>query len=80
MGTLPTIIMDQVDGGQLYLGKNSMNTEILTSKCSGINVNIPDAAATEEEEGDYKEIPLPEQIRTWIVDGKVMSEIVEHSG
>jgi adenylyl cyclase-associated protein len=78
MGTLPTILMDQVDGSQLYLGKDSMNTEVFTSKCSGININIID---DQSEEGDYKEVPLPEQIRTWIgADGKVQSEIVEHSG
>jgi len=78
MGTLPTILMDQVDGAQVYLGKDSMNTEVFSSKCSGINVNIIDTAS---EEGDYKEVPLPEQIRTWVgEDGKIKSEIVEHAG
>jgi adenylyl cyclase-associated protein len=78
LGTLPTILMDQVDGAQVYLGKDSMNTEVFTSKCSGINLNIIDG---DSEEGDYKEVPLPEQIRTYIgKDGKVASEIVEHAG
>ncbi|RDL33770.1 Adenylyl cyclase-associated protein [Venustampulla echinocandica] len=76
LGTLPTILMDQVDGAQVYLGKESMNTEVFSSKCSGINLNI-----IEGEDEDYKEVPLPEQIRTYIgEDGKVVSEIVEHSG
>jgi adenylyl cyclase-associated protein len=76
MGTLPTILMDQVDGAQIYLGKDSMNTEVFASKCSGINLNI-----IEGEEGDYKEVALPEQIRTFIdKNGKVVSEIVEHAG
>lgn len=75
-GTLPTILMDQVDGGQIYLGKESMHTEVFASKCSSINLNILDG-----EEGDFKEVPLPEQIRTYInKDGKVVSEIVEHAG
>jgi adenylyl cyclase-associated protein len=75
-GTLPTILMDQVDGAQIYLGKESMNTEIFASKCSGINLNI-----IEDEEGDFKEVALPEQIRHYIdKDGKVASEIVEHAG
>jgi adenylyl cyclase-associated protein len=75
MGTLPTILIDQVDGAQIYLGKDSMNTEIFASKCSGINLNI-----IEGEDGDYKENPLPEQIRTYIgKDGKIVSEIVEHA-
>lgn len=78
LGTLPTILMDSVDGAQLYLGKDSMETEVFSSKCSGINLNIIDEAS---EEGDYKEVPLPEQIRSFIgKDGKISSEIVEHSG
>ena len=74
-GTLPTILIDQVDGAQIYLGKDSMNTEIFASKCSGINLNV-----IEGEDEDYKENPLPEQIRTYIgKDGKTVSEIVEHA-
>ena len=49
-----------------------MHTEVFSSKSSGINLLI-----IEGEEGDYKEVPLPEQIRTYITaEGKVMSEIV----
>lgn len=77
MGTLPTILMDQVDGAQVYLSKDSMNTEVFSSKCSSVNLNIME---TDVEDADYKEVALPEQIRTWIQDGKVMSEIVEHAG
>jgi len=76
LGTLPTILMDQVDGATVYLGKESMGTEVFTSKCSSINLNI-----IEGEEEDYKECPLPEQIRSYIgKDGKIASEIVEHAG
>lgn len=77
LGTLPTILMDQVDGAQVYLSKESMNTEVFSSKCSSINLNIME---TDVEDADYKEVALPEQIRTWIQKGKVMSEIVEHAG
>lgn len=76
LGTLPTLLLDSVDGAQVYLGKESLNTEVFSSKCSGINLNI-----LESEEGDYKEVPLPEQLRSYInKDGKVVSEIVEHAG
>lgn len=72
--TLPTILMDQVDQATIYLGQNSMNTEVLSSKCAGINI-----CTLEDEES--KETPLPEQIRTYFsADGKLTSEIVEHSG
>lgn len=76
LGTLPTILLDQVDGAQIYLGKESMSTEVFSSKSSGINLNI--IAGTDE---DYKEIALPEQIKSTIgKDGKISSEIVEHAG
>ena len=58
-----------------------MNTEVFSSKCSGINLNIIDDKGGDGEEGDYKEIPLPEQIVTRIgMGGKITNEIVEHSG
>lgn len=76
MGTLPTILLDQVDGAAVYLSKESLNTEIFTSKCSSVNVNMP----PREEGGDYSEEPLPEQIRTYIKHGRLVSEIVEHAG
>lgn len=79
LGTLPTIMMDQVDGAQIYLGKESLNTEVFTSKCSSVNVLLPDLESADGE-GDYKEVPLPEQLRTWVENGKVKSEIVEHAG
>lgn len=74
--TLPTVLMDQVDQATIFLGKDSMNTEVLLSKSSGINL-----CTMEGEDGESKETPLPEQIRTFIgADGKIVSEIVEHSG
>lgn len=76
LGMVPTILMDQVDGGQVYLGKDSLKTEVFSSKSSGINLNL-----IEGDEGDYKEVALPEQIRTYIgKDGRVASEIVDHAG
>lgn len=77
MGTLPTLLMDTVDGAQVYLGKDSLNAEVFSSKCSGINLNILEGG----DDGDYKEVPLPEQLRTYInKEGKLVSEIVEHAG
>ncbi|KAF2503084.1 adenylyl cyclase-associated protein [Lophium mytilinum] len=76
LGTLPTVLMDQVDGAQIYLSKDSLATEIFTSKCTSININLP----PEEEGGDYTEAPIPEQFRSYIKNGKLLSEIVEHAG
>lgn len=75
-GAVPTIQLDQVDGAQIFLGAQSLATEVYTSKSSSINVVLP----PEEEEDDSKEVPLPEQIRTYVKGGKLVSEIVEHAG
>lgn len=75
-GSLPTIMMDQVDGAAVYLGKESLHTEVFTSKCSSVNIVLPPSG----DEDDSVECPLPEQLRTFIKDGKLVSEIVEHAG
>jgi adenylyl cyclase-associated protein len=75
-GSLPTILLDQVDGASIYLGKDSLHTEVFTSKCSSVNIVLPPSG----DEDDSTECPLPEQLRTFIKDGKLVSEIVEHTG
>lgn len=49
--------------------------EIITSKCSSINISVPTA-----ENGDFVERPVPEQMKSRVVDGKLVTEIVEHAG
>lgn len=81
-GVLPTILLDQVDGAQVYLGSGSLGTEIFTSKCSNVNIVVPPSDEEGGEEGDSKEFAVPEQIRTVVgKQGKgLVSEIVEHAG
>jgi adenylyl cyclase-associated protein len=74
---IPTVLLDQVDGATIYLSKDSLNTEVLTSKCSAINIYLP---PKNEDVDDYVECPLPEQFRSYIKDGKIVTEIVEHKG
>ncbi|KIW08720.1 uncharacterized protein PV09_00663 [Verruconis gallopava] len=74
--TVPTILLDQVDGAQIYLSKDSLNTDIFTSKCTSVNVNLP----PQNEDDDYVEAPVPEQFRSYVKDGKLVTEIVEHAG
>ena len=75
LGTLPTIMLDQVDGAAIYLSRESLGTEVFTSKCSGINVNLPGLNGD-----DYEERALPEQVRSLVRDGVMVSEIVQHAG
>jgi adenylyl cyclase-associated protein len=76
LGTLPTVLLDQVDGATVYLSRHSLATEVFTSKCTAVNVNVPGR----DDDEDYSECPLPEQIKTVIRDGVAFSEIVEHAG
>jgi adenylyl cyclase-associated protein len=76
LGTEPTILLDQVDGATVYLSKESLGVEVFTSKSSSVNVNLPPA----DEDGDYREAPVPEQFRSFVKDGQLVTEIVEHAG
>ncbi|KAJ9630049.1 suppressor of rasval19 [Knufia peltigerae] len=76
-GVVPTLLLDQVDGAQIYLSSESLATEIFTSKCSALNVVLPPKDDSDE---DSKEVPLPEQMRTVVKNGGLVSEIVEHAG
>lgn len=76
-GRTPTVLLDSTDSGQLYLSKESLDTEIIAAKCSAINVSVPVEGG---EEGEFREMALPEQLLHKIVDGKVKTEVVAHSG
>lgn len=56
-GTLPSLTVDQSHSCNIYLSKKALEVDIYTSQTSTININLPT-----DEEGDYKEVPLPEQI------------------
>ncbi|WVQ64652.1 uncharacterized protein L199_002819 [Kwoniella botswanensis] len=75
-GQIPTIQVDTTDSGQIYLSKECMNTvEIITSKTSSLNISVPTG-----QDGDFEEKPVPEQMKSKIVGGKLVTEIIEHAG
>ncbi|CAI2179393.1 13214_t:CDS:2 [Funneliformis geosporum] len=75
-GKTPIIVIDKTDSGQIFLSEECLDVEILTAKSSSINVNIPGMG----DNGDYAERPVPEQFKTTIVEGKLISTPVEHTG
>ncbi|KAM5348512.1 hypothetical protein ACJ41O_008336 [Fusarium nematophilum] len=77
MGTIPTVMLDQIDGAQIYFSKESTGTKVYTSKSTGINLNVISA-----DDEDYKEVPLPSQICSYYDEtkGDLINEIVAHSG
>ncbi|KAF9792880.1 adenylate cyclase associated N terminal-domain-containing protein [Thelephora terrestris] len=76
-GSAPTIQLDSTDSGQIYLSKNCLGVEIITAKCSAINVSLP---VEGEEEGVFEEKPIPEMLRTTVHNGALVTGVVEHTG
>lgn len=66
LGRVPTISIDKTDGCQMYLSKDSLDVEIVSSKSSEMNVLIPGPT------GEYSEQPIPEQYKTTISGGKTL--------
>lgn len=71
------IQLDSNDSGQIYLSKKSLSAEITTAKCSSINVSLP---VEGEEEGVFVEQAVPEMFKTVVVNGKLVTTVVEHAG
>ncbi|RYP41628.1 hypothetical protein DL769_011549 [Monosporascus sp. CRB-8-3] len=78
MGSLPTILLDQVDGAQVYLSRESTATRVFASKSAGVNLNVLAGG----DEADYRELPLPYQICSYYDEagGEIVNEIVDHAG
>lgn len=64
-GKVNMLAVDKCDGVNLYLNKESLDCEIVTSKSSEMNLTIPDP----QDETDTVEIPIPEQFVTKIKPG-----------
>ncbi|KAF9135732.1 hypothetical protein BGW39_000601 [Mortierella sp. 14UC] len=95
LGTAPTVSLDKVDSCMVYLSRECMDTTgILTTKCSGVNVLTPApvsevvaegtaaAAGTTESNrnsNEFVERLVPEQLFTRMVEGKMVTSIIEHS-
>ena len=60
LGRVPTVAIEKTDGCQVYLSHKSLDTEIISSKSSSMNVLVPSV----REDGDFVEYPVPEQFKT----------------
>lgn len=74
-GKVPLITVDKLDEGSIYLSAASVEAEapVVTSNSTAINVNVP-------SEDDFAELSVPEQLKHYVRDGKLVSEVVEHAG
>eukprot|EP00020_Sapocribrum_chincoteaguense_P007281 CAMPEP_0170749540 /NCGR_PEP_ID=MMETSP0437-20130122/10448_1 /TAXON_ID=0 /ORGANISM="Sexangularia sp." /LENGTH=465 /DNA_ID=CAMNT_0011088467 /DNA_START=35 /DNA_END=1429 /DNA_ORIENTATION=+ len=74
VNTCPTVQLDKVSGGNVMLSKESLSTQIITSKCDAVNVSFP-----VDGQEDPKEEPIDEQFVSVVKDGKLHTEAVDHS-
>ena len=70
-GKVPAFAIDKCSSIQVILSKDCLETEIVTSKSDQVNILIPDGE-------DLSELAVPEQYKTTIVDGKLVTGCVEH--
>jgi len=83
-GIVPTVLLDGVDGAMIYFPASDSSgqrpvTEVFTTKSTSVNIMLPPKPGKEDD--DTKELPLPEQIKSYIDErGELVSEIVEHAG
>uniref|UniRef100_A0A1I7YXM6 Adenylyl cyclase-associated protein n=1 Tax=Steinernema glaseri TaxID=37863 RepID=A0A1I7YXM6_9BILA len=59
LGPMPTLSIQKTDGCMVYLSKEAMQAEIITSKSSEMNILVPHG-----EDGEFVEYPVPEQFKT----------------
>eukprot|EP00762_Andalucia_godoyi_P005706 ANDGO_06465.mRNA.1 Adenylyl cyclase-associated protein len=73
-GKVPSITIDATSGCLVYLSRDAMDVEIVSSKSSEMNVSIPTS-----EEGDFEEIPIPEQFVSKINGKRLETGPSQHS-
>merc|ERR1712063_59510 len=71
-GKVPSFAIDKCSSIQVILSKDCLDTEVVTSKSDQVNILIP------TESGDLTELAVPEQYKTTIQDGKLITGCVEH--
>jgi len=73
-GRVPSITIDKCSGVQLFLSKEGLDVEVVSSKSDAMNILIPDPAGGQ----DPVEIAVPEQYKTLIKNNKLVTTTVEH--
>jgi len=71
-GRVPAFAVDKCSTIQIILSNDCLEAEIVTSKSDQVNVLIP------TKDGDLTEMAIPEQYKTTVNNGKLITECVEH--
>ncbi|GFX54717.1 adenylyl cyclase-associated protein 2 [Trichonephila clavipes] len=70
-GIVPLVNMDNCDSVQVLVTNTSRSVELITSKSTSCNVCLL------QDDGEYKELPVPEQIKTTVAGNKLVSSVIE---
>ena len=76
IGTVSSILLDQINIGNIFISENSENIEIYTSKVSGVNVGYESTSAESKPSGT--EFLIPEQMKSFYEGGKMKTKVVEY--
>lgn len=74
LGAIPSIAIDKCSGVQLFLSKEALNANIVSSKSDAMNILIPGAT----KDADLIELPIPEQFQTAIKNNKLITTSMVH--
>jgi len=72
LNKVPSVAVDKTSGLQLYLSKAALDVEVVSSKSDSMNILLPTA------DGDFEEKAVPEQYKTVIKNGSLVTETVAH--
>mmetsp|Transcript_33264 Transcript_33264/g.93259 ORF Transcript_33264/g.93259 Transcript_33264/m.93259 type:complete len:478 (+) Transcript_33264:133-1566(+) len=74
-GKIPNFAIDKCSSIQVILSKESLDAQVVTSKCDSVNVMFP-------KDDDYVELPIVEQFVSTIdaASGKITTVPMEHEG
>jgi len=72
--SVPSIQIDNSAGVTIFLSKESLATEVYTSKSTEVNLNVP------KGDDDTHETPIPYQFISKYHNGKWHTHAVEHVG
>jgi len=75
INALPTVAIEKTDGAQIYLSKDSLHCEIVSAKSSEMNILLPN-----EDGSEFTEQAVPEQFKTVIEEGKLVTTCTEKAG
>lgn len=73
----PSVSVDKTDGCIIYLNAGTKDAQVVTSKSSEVNISFPEG---DSDDGEWVELPIPEQFIHVLKDGKVSSSVSDLYG